>query len=183
VKVGLGGLGTRRQRFWFALFGLLALALPYATAIIAAIRAEVDARAAPAVIPTLSVPLLRVPQVAVPKLVPPSAAGPSASAPSRGVAARTAAPAATHPVARQIRRAVTRTGAGTTRRVARKLPVQSESYTTTAAPQTIAAPSTYPSSGAVAGLAGAMTAAPVVIGIAPPPPPTPAPTPPPGSAC
>src|SRR5690349_13987559 len=69
ATIGRGGLGTRRQRFWFALIGIVALALPYATAIVAAIRAEIDAPAAPAVIPTLALPTLRAPQVAVPKLV------------------------------------------------------------------------------------------------------------------
>ncbi len=76
---GLGGLGTRRQRYWFALIGTLALLLPYAGVIGSAIKAEIEAPAAIVPIPALSVPAATFPKLAVPKFRAYRAAPPLAS--------------------------------------------------------------------------------------------------------
>src|ERR1700740_862368 len=84
--LGLGGLGTRRQRFWFGVTGLVALALPYLATFVAGIRADLSPTATPVSLPALTVPVATFPQVSVP--------GARATAPSRAGAtgARTAAP-------------------------------------------------------------------------------------------
>src|SRR5437588_8180451 len=65
---GLRGLGTRRQRFWFAVVGLAALILPYATLMAASVRAMVNPPAARGSIPVLSMPVARFPALGTPKL-------------------------------------------------------------------------------------------------------------------
>ena len=76
---GLGGLGTRRQRYWVALIGTLALLLPYAGVIGSAIKAEIEAPAAIVPIPALSVPAATFPKLAVPRFRAYRAAPPLAS--------------------------------------------------------------------------------------------------------
>ncbi|HEY2201366.1 MAG TPA: hypothetical protein VGH56_05730 [Solirubrobacteraceae bacterium] len=67
---GIGSLGTRRERYWFAVLGALALALPYIGVIGASFRAAIEAPAAVEPLPPLSVAVATFPQLALPALHP-----------------------------------------------------------------------------------------------------------------
>jgi hypothetical protein len=93
---GIGGLGSRRHRFWFGVVGLIALALPYASLITATVRAIANPPAAQVTVPELALPVARFPALALPKA--------ASAAPARGAGASTMAPAArtvTHAGARR----------------------------------------------------------------------------------
>ena len=169
----LGTLGTRRQRFWFGILGILALALPYSSATVAAIRAALDPPVATVVLPALSIPQARFPGLAIPTLATnPAAASSQAPPASPGATSgtRVVRRSAGAPGARRLVRTQRRS-----RSALRKLPVVTNSYGLSAAkPRSAHA---HPSAGAVSALAQALAAAPKVTDVAPPLPPMPAPAP------
>src|SRR5947209_17144696 len=80
-KPGLRSLGSRRQRFWFGILGLIALSLPYASLITASVKAALNPPAVAVSVPELSLPVARFPALALPKVSAP------APAPARSAAA------------------------------------------------------------------------------------------------
>jgi hypothetical protein len=74
--------GSRRNRFWFGVLGLVALALPYGSLLVASVKAIVDPPATVVTVPEVVVPAARFPVLAVPKLVAPAVVhAPAAGAP------------------------------------------------------------------------------------------------------
>ncbi|HKO26891.1 MAG TPA: hypothetical protein VJU80_05490, partial [Solirubrobacteraceae bacterium] len=124
--IGLGSLGTRRQRFWFGVLGLISLTLPYAVMLGGVIRAQFDAPAATVSLPALTLPSVRIPPIAVPKLRRPPAGAATGAAPQAHQAGVTHTRYVHRVTTRQVR-----TGhAGTVRRVLvqRHVPVITSSY-------------------------------------------------------
>src|SRR5262249_51115786 len=65
---GVSSLGTRHQKYWFAVVGLIALSLPYGAALAASVRGLLDTPPPAVAMPTLNVPVAQFPTLAVPKL-------------------------------------------------------------------------------------------------------------------
>jgi len=172
---GVGGLGSRRQRFWCALLLTGALAIPYVTLIVSAARAYFDAPAAVVSIPAVSIPVAAFPQVAVPKLYRPVAptSAPAATRPH-------AAPTTGRHLVRKSTTVVHRHGGqlvnGRHVVTRHRLPVTNSSYSLQPTPPSGGARIVLPGSAVVQGLAGALANAPVVTNTNPTPPPMPAPT-------
>ena len=156
-KLGIGSLGTRRQRYWFGLIGVLALAVPYAVVLAAAIRAQFEIPTSVASIPAVQLPAVQFPEIAVPRL------GRVAAAPALR-AAHPAASASSVPT-RTSRRVVTRRvvsrrapGAPAVTRV----PVVSSHFSFPVSHQKPRKLTPSVGSASVTGLAGALNNAPVV---------------------
>ncbi|HET8980295.1 MAG TPA: hypothetical protein VFN87_19240, partial [Solirubrobacteraceae bacterium] len=170
---GFGVLGSRRNRFWFGVIGLLVMLLPYASLGTASIKAMLNPATVLEPLPYVGLPAARFPVLAVPKGV----RGARGGQPRAGLVAHTPSPTTAAPGTRRItrtpgtrrlvHRGVARRGPG------RRIPVQQSTYSLAAAPVSHA-PGT--GSAAVSGLAHAISGAPVVVNTQPPPP---LPTPPP----
>ncbi|HEX8975477.1 MAG TPA: hypothetical protein VF781_03100, partial [Solirubrobacteraceae bacterium] len=160
---GRSGLGTRRQRFWFGVAGLIALGLPYLSMAVASIRAGIDIPAPPVALPAISTPLPRLPQIGAPAAMahPVNAARPGAAVPVQATApGRAVTTSTTHRVTRRliVHRSTVRHS---------KVPVITSSYTTAPTPAASHVPTI--SSGSASGLAGALNAAPIVLNSEPVP--------------
>ncbi|MEA2197211.1 MAG: mucin9, partial [Solirubrobacteraceae bacterium] len=167
---GRAGLGTRRQRYWFAVLGTIALSLPYATLIVGAIRAQIDAPAAVVSIPAFSIPVPRFPQVALPARPATGTATPAAAAANSRtgsvVGSRTVSRGTTSRRVVSGRRVVTH----------RRIPVVSSTYSRTPGSSPGHAP-VLSGSAAAGALAIAIASAPIVVNTAPVTPPLPAASP------
>ena len=164
-----GIFGSRRNRFWFGVLGLVALALPYASLVGAAIRSVVDPPATVVPVPEVALPSARFPVLEVPKLVAPGIAHAPAASPSPATGlSRVARSTGSRMVPqRTVRRMVSRPGAATAGGT--QVPVIRHTYSLVP-PAPKKTPHSYPSSGTISALAQALAAAPVVTNTAPGPP-------------
>ncbi|HTX31957.1 MAG TPA: matrixin family metalloprotease, partial [Solirubrobacteraceae bacterium] len=167
---GLSSLGSRRQRFWFALIGVIAISLPYSGTMVAAVKAALNPPAEAVSLPALTIPRAQFPELNVPKLrryqAPTLPAASAAPAPAAATAGSTRSVSrVTQPSgAVQSRQpsAVVRHAAAPTQ----KAPVVTTSYG-------LPAPKKHRSKSAIAE-AKALANAPVVTEVAPATPPMPA---------
>ena len=158
---GLSGLGTRRQRYLFALICLASLSFPY-SALLAAISTGLGGASGPVPIGALALPKALFPELAVPKFDTTGSTGTGPQAPG---------PRAT-PVATGARaRATQRSLSGSSVRV------QTNSYSFLPAPAVASTPKNLPGSAAARALQRALASAPVVTNVEAPPPVLPASSP------
>ncbi len=174
-----GMLGSRRNRFWFGVIGLLALCLPYAALATASVKAALGPPNVVTPLPNVVLPAVRFPVLAVPKATRTAAAQrgagvrgasgpnpPGGSNTSAGAASRSASTTQRAVQAAGTRRLVHPGGSRGTAR--QPIPVQRSSYSLVPAPAGSAGPG--PAAGVIGGLAHALANAPTVINTQPPPP-------------
>ncbi|HEY1457699.1 MAG TPA: hypothetical protein VGF15_04200, partial [Solirubrobacteraceae bacterium] len=176
---GLSSLGTRRQRFWFALLGIIALALPYSSAMLAAVRAAVNPPAVAVTLPALSIPQARFPRLAVPRLhaagIPVAGAQAPTGASRHTVTTTTIARPGATQIVRMVRVRRTMRVVHVQRPRLMRIPVVSSSY---GLPAPRGGAPAHHGSGAAAGSSQALAKAPIVTEGGPPVPAMPAPPPP-----
>ena len=160
---GFSGLGSRRQRFWFAIVGMVGLCLPYVGGMVGALQRTIDAPAPAIVVPVLNVPVGQFPRLGVPKLLPyvaPVAAGAPAASAARSTAGTGSVARAASATTRRVtvvRHVVTPPAAPL---VTNSYSLPSSSSSSAPAPKPAANHSA--SSSTVQGLAGALQKQPVV---------------------
>ena len=159
ATLGMGGLGTRRQRYLFALLCLVSLTFPY-SALIAAIASGVGGSTGPVAIGALALPKAVFPEVAMPKLQSAGAPQPGGGAGAGGAATRAGT---------STRRAGTRSAGGRS-----GPPLITSSYSLLLQTAVGGVPSSAPGSAAVQALARALASAPVVVNVPVPSPSLPA---------